>query len=100
MLSDAEHRQELFGSLRDEKAKKIIEERPDDFRGAQHWQRYAHDTEKRASVSASLTPDDVREIRRIYAETDISFAELGRRYGVGRWTVEKVVRRKTWKHVD
>lgn len=46
-----------------------------------------------------LTPDDVREIRRIAASREMSQPELARRYGVTLNSIENVVARITWRNV-
>jgi len=50
--------------------------------------------------TSKLTENDVREIRRIYAEQDISMADLGERVDVSASTVSGIVNRDSWKHVD
>lgn len=45
---------------------------------------------------AKLTEAAVREIR----TSDLSSAELARRFGVSRCAVIKVLQRQTWKHVE
>lgn len=49
--------------------------------------------------TAKLTESDVREVRDEHAR-GASCAALGRRFGVGRGTILKVVKRRTWAHVD
>jgi len=46
----------------------------------------------------TLTEDNVREMRRLYAEGTPQ-ADLHRKYGVSRTTVHQIVHRKTWVHV-
>lgn len=48
---------------------------------------------------AKLTEDDVREIRRIYATGNWTYAQLAKRFNVGITTICDVVRRKAWKHI-
>lgn len=50
--------------------------------------------------SAKLTADEVREIRRMYAERDLTMAEVGEEFGVSSTTVCDIVNRKIWQHVD
>jgi hypothetical protein len=47
-----------------------------------------------------LTESDVKSIRIEYAERGASKSELGRRFNVNRKTIEKIVRRQTWRHID
>lgn len=44
-----------------------------------------------------LTPEQVEEIRRLYATGRYSQRDLGRKYGVYHSTVGRIIRRKTWK---
>jgi predicted DNA-binding protein (UPF0251 family) len=52
------------------------------------------------SGQAKLTDAKVREMRLIYAVTDISIRQIGLRFGVSWWTAWSVVNRATWKHVE
>lgn len=47
--------------------------------------------------NAKLTPDDVREIRRLGPET--KNASLAAQFGVSESNIEFILKRKTWKHV-
>jgi hypothetical protein len=49
---------------------------------------------------AKLTEQDVTNIRREYAEGDVSQAELSRRYGIQSSPMCKVIHRKSWRHVS
>lgn len=49
---------------------------------------------------AKLTEDDVRTIRRRYAEEGISTTRLGDEYGISSPMVSYIVLRKNWSHVD
>ena len=51
------------------------------------------------STHEILTPDTVREIRRLYSVGAGSYATLGQQFGVHGNTVSDLVRRRTWKHV-
>lgn len=46
-----------------------------------------------------LTAKDVGEIRRRYAEGGVLYRELATEYGVGRSTIDSIVRRTSWKNV-
>ena len=48
---------------------------------------------------ASVTNDQVREIRWLYAEGGITHQQLAERFSVSRATVSRIVRRNTWQHV-
>ena len=52
-----------------------------------------------ANGFAKLTEESVRELRRLHATGDFSYAELGRRYGVTYQAVCNAVQKRTWKHV-
>lgn len=47
-----------------------------------------------------LSPDDVRELRRLHAEEGLSYRQLAERYSMSPANVSLVVRRKTYKHID
>lgn len=49
------------------------------------------------SRTARLTGTEVREIRRLYAEGNITQDALARRYGVAQMTVSDIVTRRSWK---
>lgn len=50
--------------------------------------------------NAELTESDVREIRRLSAAGGISQRALARQFGVSQGTINQIVTRKTWKHVE
>lgn len=47
----------------------------------------------------TLTEEQVRQIRTDFEAGNVTFSELGRRYGTTYQTIQNVVRRVTWKHV-
>lgn len=49
--------------------------------------------------TAKLTADQVREIRRLYSEENVSNKELRRLYGISKGQVSKIVLRQNWKHI-
>lgn len=49
---------------------------------------------------AKLTPEDVREIRRIYRSGEMNQPELAKKYGVGTATVNRLISRETWRHLE
>jgi len=49
---------------------------------------------------AILTSEQVKEIRAIYAKEDVSFAQLGRMFGVSYQTIQGIITRRIWKHID
>jgi len=46
-----------------------------------------------------LTEQEVLEIRNLYATTNITYAELARRYNVDKTNIPSIVKRETWKHI-
>lgn len=52
-----------------------------------------------AHAFAKVTAEQVREIRRIYAEGEISQKALGERYGLTQSPTSQIIRHETWKHV-
>lgn len=48
---------------------------------------------------AKLTEDQVREIRRLYAEDKLSQTALGQLFGLHQTVVSNIIRRKLWKFV-
>lgn len=51
------------------------------------------------SASAVLTEVQVRQIRVLYAAGGVTFKALAIRFGVSVGAIEKVVSRRTWRHV-
>jgi hypothetical protein len=49
--------------------------------------------------AAKLTESSVKEIRRIYSLGGISYAELGRKFGVCGSSIRDIIIRKNWKHI-
>jgi hypothetical protein len=47
-----------------------------------------------------LTDDDVRELRRRYAQGGISQRGLAAEYGIHHTTLQSIIHRRTWDHVD
>ncbi len=52
------------------------------------------------SPNAKLTDNDVREIRRLFATGHYTKVALGKTYGVTHKTIERIVNRRLWKHID
>lgn len=98
MISDAEHRQSLFGDLRSENAEEIVEDRRRQRRGPEPIVKRPTITGEN-HFATDLTPEDVRNIREMYANTDASYPEIAEIYGIHRDTVGQIVRRDTWDHV-
>ena len=63
------------------------------------WGTHKKNCETKDHRRYKLTPDDVREIRRLYADTGASQEELGRQFGVTQVSIGRIVRRMSWKKV-
>ena len=48
---------------------------------------------------AKMTPDQVRDIRRILANEPVSYATLARRYGVAEPTISHIANNQTWRYL-
>jgi len=64
--------------------------------------RDTHGTDQRGSknATAKLNEDAVREIRRQHAKREQTIPQMAKFYGVCEGTIELVVYRKTWGHVE
>jgi len=49
--------------------------------------------------NTKLTEDDVREIRRLYSQKEITQQELAQKYGVSKLTMHRILRELSWSHV-
>jgi len=56
-------------------------------RGIKHW-------------NSKLTPDDVCEIRNLYASGEHTTIELGDRFGVCQTTIGRAIKGEIWDHID
>lgn len=63
--------------------------------------RVARDTGRRGELHgmSKVTDEGVREMREL-ARDGLSYAELGRRYGISDVQVSRIVRRMCWNHLD
>lgn len=52
-----------------------------------------------AITGSKLSEEEVRRVRAEYVDGSTSFVKLGKKYGVGRTTVENIVKGRKWKHV-
>ena len=50
--------------------------------------------------TSKLSEDDVRLIRKLYAQGGVTLAELGHRFSVDSTTIRDVVSRRRWTHVQ
>lgn len=57
-------------------------------------------SQRRLPAFHVLTPEAVREIRRMYATGNFSQKELAQRFGVSGKSVCHIVHRKTWANVE
>lgn len=60
----------------------------------------AHRRYGEANPHARLTVADVRTIRERHGRGGVTFAALGREYGVNEGTIARIVNRVTWKQVE
>lgn len=51
-------------------------------------------------VAKTMTDVKVKELRIEYANGNTSFVKLGKKYGIGRTTVENIIKRRKWAHVQ
>lgn len=61
-----------------------------------------HDTNYRGEDQhlAKLTEDDVREMRKMYEETDLDCKDIAKRFNVGHSAAWRAITKRTWKHVE
>ncbi len=50
--------------------------------------------------AADITPEQVREIRRLRAEEGLTLKVLGERFGIGQSQVSRIIHRQSWAHLD
>ncbi len=70
--------------------------------GSNHWSNRNPERVARGERQgrARLTDDDVREIRRRYAQDSATLTVLGREFGVTKQAIALIVKRKNWAHVE
>lgn len=51
-------------------------------------------------TNGKLTANQVKEIRQRYANEKISFAKLGKEYGLSATTIDRIVKKITYAHID
>lgn len=62
-------------------------------------QRHGTETPGLLRATNKLTPDQVRELRRLRRE-GVSWTRLAKRFGIGRGTTQRIVARETWRWLD
>ena len=70
--------------------------------GSDHWS-HLHPEKKpygEAVGHHKLTENEVREIRRRYAQGNTSHSKLAQEFNIGRSNIGTILNRITWKHVD
>ena len=55
---------------------------------------------KRKKPLRKLAVDDVPAVRRLHAAGGVSYAQLGKRFGVSKSTIKNAVKRKTFAHIS
>lgn len=68
------------------------------FENAQDRERHGRTSRGNNNPSAKLNPNRVKQIRSLRL-TGLSFAKIGKRFGVSKKLVMLVIQRKIWKHV-
>jgi len=63
------------------------------------YRGYGGDRRGTKNPSAKLTDDQVREIRKLYATSEYSQTELGKRFGVAQSIIYRIVRGDAWAHL-
>jgi len=53
-----------------------------------------------AAAGAKLTEAEVREIRAGHAAGNMTFPQLATKYAVSRTQIVRIVRRRSWQHVE
>lgn len=62
-------------------------------------QRFTPEWEEQQNSTRRLKPEDVVEIRRLYAAGNTSFVRLGQQFGVSSGCINRLLAGKTYKHV-
>ena len=62
--------------------------------------RYRDYYSKKGGPAAKITPEQVREIRRIRDETGDTYQRIGVRFGLSPNAVSMICRRITWPNLD
>ena len=52
------------------------------------------------SNSAKLNENDIKEIKRIYVETDLNIVEIGKLFNVDNSTISSILNKKTWSYIN
>lgn len=74
---------------------------PTNYSGDRHWGRKYPERVPRGSKCswAKVTEEDVREMRRLYADGGWTYKQLGERYGLNTTSVCSIVLRQNWAHI-
>lgn len=65
----------------------------------EHTRKQGRNSKGEEHAHSKVTETDVKEIRKIYANRELSQAKLGAKYGLCQQTVWEIVHNKIWKHV-
>ncbi len=63
----------------------------------EEWKR--EDAQRKNPKTGALDPETVREIRRLYRDTGLSYSAIATKFWVHSQTVANIVNGKTYKHV-
>ena len=64
------------------------------------WTTYILNSQHENSASRKLLPFQVQQIRKLLAETDRTYSEIGTEFGVTKHTVYSIAHRKTWRNIS
>lgn len=66
-----------------------------------HWgKQQGRDNKGERNGQAKLQPDQVREIKRLLRETNLSHSTIGAMFGVGDGAIQFINVGRTWKHIE
>ena len=64
------------------------------------WTTHALNSQHENSADRKLLPFQVEQIRKLLANTDRSYRDIGDEFGVERSTIYSIAHRKTWRNVS
>ena len=92
-----------LGRKLSEKTKKKMSERQQQLKtwvGKKHTDiTKKHISKNNGKGFAKVTPEQVREIRHLYANTNMSQKEIGKLFGIASSTTNQIITKKWWKDI-
>lgn len=69
--------------------------------GDKHWSRIHPEYVRKGERNnwSKLTKDEVIKIRELYASSGLGQKEIGQMFGITKYAVSLIIRRKNWKHI-